>query len=370
MSLEVYLKVLHSQAIEVLRDVRNGMFDSQCEVQTMISMEKQRMDGINEINRKACTHGIENFVESPISDEYIRDMTQFQSLLNMTYERSIRKCFEFSITQYNDSFKSCIEKLEECSGLQNLIAIEGAAIDLESALRAGKDPVFWTFMKKRSVLSITSLKFHSETKQVAFEPSLAKWHEEIMGFVDNIRQQICNVQAIYTLLLGSAREDKYVRIFNPEDPFLLSAFSTLDCYLNIIFKFPAALLDHANQYAYILDIDLKKFKRKYLDEDYPIEEYEEELVKFHEAKAQIRRVFYEDWVGGGIFQIEVKKIREKFFTKIDEVNEILFKCVKKKLSQNNQDIEKETNNILAILKQEPKDIEEVTDIKNFLSVLE
>lgn len=43
----------------------------------MIALEKQRMDAINEIKRKACTHGIEFFVEDPISEEYIRDMKQF-----------------------------------------------------------------------------------------------------------------------------------------------------------------------------------------------------------------------------------------------------------------------------------------------------
>jgi hypothetical protein len=56
-----------------------------------------------------------------------------------------------------------------------------------------------------------------------------------------------------------------------------------------------------NLYSYILDIDLKKFKRKYLDEDYPIEEYEDELIKFHNAKEELKRVFYESKIGGGIF---------------------------------------------------------------------
>ena len=61
--------------MDVLWDVWNGMFDSQCDVEQMISLEKQRMDAINEIKKKACTHGIENFVEDPISEEYIWDMT-------------------------------------------------------------------------------------------------------------------------------------------------------------------------------------------------------------------------------------------------------------------------------------------------------
>ena len=41
----------------------------------MIWKEEWRMAEINEIKRKACTHDLINFVEDPISEEYIRDMT-------------------------------------------------------------------------------------------------------------------------------------------------------------------------------------------------------------------------------------------------------------------------------------------------------
>lgn len=33
------------------------------------------MAEINEIKWKACTHDIDNFVEDPISDEFMQDMT-------------------------------------------------------------------------------------------------------------------------------------------------------------------------------------------------------------------------------------------------------------------------------------------------------
>ena len=103
----------------------------------------------------------------------------------MTYEWNIRKCFEYSINLYNDSFKQCIEKLEECSGLESINQSNGLTIDLNSALKAGYDPVFWTFMRKWSVLSI-KLKFDKESKLVIYDPSLEKWKDEIFNFVDNI----------------------------------------------------------------------------------------------------------------------------------------------------------------------------------------
>lgn len=42
-----------------------------------------------------------------------------------------------------------------------------------------------------------------------------------------------------------------------------------------------------NKYAYILDLDIKKFTKKYANEDYPVEVYEEELQKYFEAKKEI-----------------------------------------------------------------------------------
>lgn len=56
-----------------------------------------------------------------------------------------------------------------------------------------------------------------------------------------------------------------------------------------------------NKYSYILDLDIKKFKKKYANDDYPVEVYEEELQKYYDAKKEIQRVFYEDWIGASWF---------------------------------------------------------------------
>ena len=66
-------------------------------------------------------------------------------------------------------------------------------------------------------------------------------------------------------------------------------------------KFPKLLGEHLNQFAYIIDLDIKKFKKKYVNEDYPVEVYEEELQKYYDAKKELSWVFYEDWVGASIF---------------------------------------------------------------------
>jgi hypothetical protein len=56
--------------------------------------------------------------------------------------------------------------------------------------------------------------------------------------------------------------------------------------------------------------------------------------------------------------------------KIEVLDEVLFKCVKKKLQQNNKDIEAEVQHILTIIDSDPTNIEEVTEVRNFINCLE
>ena len=56
--------------------------------------------------------------------------------------------------------------------------------------------------------------------------------------------------------------------------------------------------------------------------------------------------------------------------KIEELNKILFSCVKKKIDGTNGLIEKEVEHILSIINKEPiENIEELTEINDFLNNL-
>ena len=57
--------------------------------------------------------------------------------------------------------------------------------------------------------------------------------------------------------------------------------------------------------------------------------------------------------------------------KIEELNKVLFQCVKKKIDQTNGLIEKEVEHILSIINKEPiENIEELTEINDFLNNLD
>ena len=78
-------------------------------------------------------------------------------------------------------------------------------------------------------------------------------------------------------------------------------------------------------------VDIKKFKHEYKVNDYPVEKYKAELEQYQKAKEHIVRVLFEEKLDCGYFQIKGGKIKKQFLTKIEELNKVLFSCVKKKI---------------------------------------
>jgi len=53
---EMFIKSNNSHSGEVLREIRNCMFDSQYEIQSMIATEAFRIKAINDSRKKAASH--------------------------------------------------------------------------------------------------------------------------------------------------------------------------------------------------------------------------------------------------------------------------------------------------------------------------
>jgi hypothetical protein len=65
------------QASDVLKDIRNNMFDSQYEIYSMIATEAQRVKDINQQRIKAASYQSKGFKEETLSEEFLEEMTQF-----------------------------------------------------------------------------------------------------------------------------------------------------------------------------------------------------------------------------------------------------------------------------------------------------
>ena len=107
------------------------------------------------------------------------------------------------------------------------------------------------------------------------------------------------------------------------------------------------------QYEHILAIDIKKFKYEYKVNDYTVEKYKGELESNQKAKEHIERVLFEEKIYCGFFLIKGGHIKKQFLHKIEELNKVLFQCVKKKIDLTNGLIEKEVEYILSIINKDP-----------------
>lgn len=56
MTLEDFLKANKTRSMDMLHDVRNGMFDSQYEILAMINKEWKEVEERNESRKKAASH--------------------------------------------------------------------------------------------------------------------------------------------------------------------------------------------------------------------------------------------------------------------------------------------------------------------------
>ena len=63
-------------------------------------------------------------------------------------------------------------------------------------------------------------------------------------------------------------------------------------------------------------------------------------------------------------------LRKQFVAKVDELNKVLFSCIKKKMVQTNALIEAEVEGVLKVINKEPlRDIEEVSQVQAFIEGL-
>jgi hypothetical protein len=63
-------------------------------------------------------------------------------------------------------------------------------------------------------------------------------------------------------------------------------------------------------------------------------------------------------------------LRKQFVAKIEDLNKVLFSCIKKKMVQTNALIEAEVEGVLKVINKEPlRDIEEASEVQTFLDNL-
>ena len=87
--------------------------------------------------------------------------------------------------------------------------------------------------------------------------------------------------------------------------------------------------------------------------------------------AEINELFYEDTLLLGPIVVKVGKLRDKFKSKVDELNDVLIKKIQEKVEESKKQIVDEVENVLQKIDVNRKyeNIEEVTETKLFIKQL-
>lgn len=141
--------------------------------------------------------------------------------------------------------------------------------------------------------------------------------------------------------------------------------------LQRLFKVLESLLECANEYSHILEVDLKEFKKRQQSDTITVEQYSNELEGFKRKRDEIDELLFEDALQLGPFVVRVGDLKQRLQDKIQKLNEILLLQIKKKVEESKQQIIKEVSGVLDIIrKTNYKNIEEVTETKKFIKKLQ
>lgn len=116
--------------------------------------------------------------------------------------------------------------------------------------------------------------------------------------------------------------------------------------------------------------NIKEFTKKQKSSEMTVETYQKTLQENKRKQNEIEILFFEDTLKMGPFVARVGDLKKRLNKKLNELNKILLEQIKKKVESAKLKIGTEVDEVLKIIrKQNYKNIEEVTETRNFIKVL-
>ena len=97
-----------------------------------------------------------------------------------------------------------------------------------------------------------------------------------------------------------------------------------------------SLLKSSNEYSYILEEEMKDFKRKQKSDSITVEEYSTVLEDYKRKRDEIDELFFEDALYIGPIVVRVGDLKQRLKDKISRLNEVLLQQIKKKVDGSKQ----------------------------------
>ena len=114
----------------------------------------------------------------------------------------------------------------------------------------------------------------------------------------------------------------------------------------------------------------KDFQKKQKTADLSVEGYQQILQENKRKENEIDELFFEDTLLLGPIVVRCGELKKRLKKKLNEMNKVLLDQIKRRVDESKKQIGEEVDNVLRIVKkQDYRNIEEVTETKQFIKDL-
>ena len=177
----------HSIALgNFVTDLQNHKFDCEYDTQAIINEEQLKIDQLNIDAKQSMTHHAEQYVEVEISEEFMRTMVNFQRVIAIQFENTMREVFISSVEECKEQIKFAIDQVVISTGKPHALlqdseeaapeAQEEAILNKTDILKMSRDAVMQTrFSEKQCFQFDITLKYDKDKKMIKASPHAEDW---------------------------------------------------------------------------------------------------------------------------------------------------------------------------------------------------
>lgn len=145
----------HSIALgNFVTDIQNHKFDCEYDTMAIINEEQLSIDKLNIEAKKQMTHHAEQYIDIEISQEFMKSMENFQRVIAIQFENTMREVFISSIEACKEQILFSIEQVADSTGKPEALSADffndpSNSLTKPDILRMSRDAVMQTRFEQK-----------------------------------------------------------------------------------------------------------------------------------------------------------------------------------------------------------------------------
>ena len=351
--LEKFVQFNQVETANCLRELRNVIFDVQCEIQSLVNEENAQKFKRNQEKLKARAYEQQEVqLEKTLPEEFVTRIKRLLNLCNHTIERQATGCFE-------NSLKELQKQLNLLEGFY-----EGELNEKEL-----KQLIYHEEWNKKNYSSPRiecTLTYEKEngTLKLAISPSINQITQKFTEMIQFSVEELQKVNSMEISEIGRTRESRVLKVTSSEA--VEGHLNNLKASLSNLWRGPESLLEALRKFEFLLNTSSKSLKQKF-QKNYDLHRIKKKLHLVNTAKEDLTELLKnKSEVFTGLFVVKVKKMQDFMLLKADKLLKLLKELVVSHLDSSITDLEQLNTEINNTLKHQPSNLEELHEIKTFI----